>query len=148
MIAALAASLVLGLNGAAGAIPGMTPAQLSRAWHVRVAPQYEPGMLCTSALVRVGGAWGTALFEGGRFSAVFFSGDVRTDTGIRIGSKTADLRRVYGARLESRPDKYVRGARNFFVKRRWQLRFDVTRDGTVTRIGFGNASVRLVEGCS
>ncbi len=148
MIAALAASFVLGLNGAAGAIPGMTPAQVSRAWHTRVTPQYEPGMICTSALVRVGGAWGTALFESGRFSAVFFAGDVRTDSGIKIGAKVADLRRVYGVGLESRPDKYVRGARNFFVKRRWQLRFDVTKDGTVMRIGFGNGSVRLVEGCS
>ncbi|HEY6030755.1 MAG TPA: hypothetical protein VIU44_09335, partial [Gaiellaceae bacterium] len=71
-----------------------------------------------------------------------------TDTGIRIGSTLADLRRVYGKRLESRPDKYEPGARNFFVTKRWQLRFDVSRRGRVTAIGFGDAGVRLVEGCS
>lgn len=148
MIAAFAASVVLGLSSAAGATPGMTPAQVSRAWHTPVRATAEPGLFCATALVRIDGAWGTALFMYGRFGAVFFSGTVRTDTGIKIGSKVADLRRVYGARLESRPDKYVRGARNFFVKRRWQLRFDVTRDGTITRIGFGNGNVRLVEGCA
>lgn len=148
MIAEVAAAFVVGLSGAAGAVPGMTAAQVSRAWHVRVAPRAEPGLFCSSALVRVGGAWGTALFQHGRFSAAFFSGSVRTDTGIGIGSTAGDLHRVYGARLQVRKDKYVPGAHNYFVKRRWQLRFDVAADGHVTRIGFGDAGVRLVEGCA
>ena len=91
---------------------------------------------------------GYALFVRSRFGAVFMNRGAVDEAGIRIGSTVAQLRAAYGARLSSRPDKYVPGARNYFVKKRWQLRFDVSKAARVTMIGFGDANVRLVEGCA
>ena len=55
--------------------------------------------------------------------------------------------------LSSRPDRYIHGGRNFFLRRarapHWELRVDVSPDKRVTQIAFGErASVRLDEGCA
>jgi len=139
---------VVSVRGLLGIRPGATPAQVRRAWHVRLPLQGPGGSTCRTGPVTVAGMTGYALFQGGRFGAAFFRRGAVTDTGIRIGSTVARLHRVYGTRLSSRPDKYVPGARNWFVGTRTQLRFDVSKAGRVTTIAFGDASVRLVEGCS
>ena len=139
---------VVTIDGVVGVRPGMSPTAVAHAWGVTLRLSGPSGLDCTTAPVTVAGMSGTALFQQNRFSAVFLDRKAATDTGIRIGSTLADLRRVYGKRLESRPDKYEPGARNFFLTERWQLRFDVSKRGRVTTIGFGDAGVRLVEGCS
>lgn len=139
---------VVTIDGVVGVRPGMSPTEVAHAWGLSLHLSGPPGSVCLTAPVTVAGMSGYALFQSDRFSAVFLSRKAATDTGIRIGSTLADLRRVYGKRLESRPDKYVPGARNFFVKQQRQLRFDVSKRGRVTMIGFGDAGVRLVEGCS
>lgn len=136
------------LDGVGGVRPGATAAAVSKAWNQPVVLGGGAGLDCSTAAVRIGPMIGYAIFVRGRFAAVFFDHGAVTDTRIRIGSPVAALRRAYGAKLTSRPDKYVSGARNYFVKKRWQLRFDVSPGGRVTRIGFGNAAVRLVEGCA
>jgi hypothetical protein len=88
----------------------------------------------------------------GRFGAVFFRKGAVTGQGIRIGSTLAQLQRGYPNR-SSRPDTYLRGARNYFVRRarapHWELRTDVSAKKRVTQIAFGGrASVRLDEGCA
>jgi hypothetical protein len=55
--------------------------------------------------------------------------------------------------LSFRPDRYIHGGRNFFLRRarapHWELRVDVSPDKRVTQIAFGDrASVRLDEGCA
>jgi hypothetical protein len=90
----------------------------------------------------------------GRFGAVFFrkgAGAV-TGRGIRIGSTLAQLRGAY-PKLSSRPDRYIHGGRNYFLRRarapHWELRIDVSPEKRVTQIAFGGrASVRLDEGCA
>ena len=48
--------------------------------------------------------------------------------GIGVGSTLAELRDAYGT-LPSRPDRYVHGGRQYFLRRsrasHWELRFDV-----------------------
>jgi hypothetical protein len=77
---------------------------------------------------------------------------VRTPSGIRIGSTRAALERAYGSRLAWRPHVYDHGGWYAFLTRRksprWQIRFDVSRHGVVSRIGFGGRAVRYVEGCA
>ena len=141
------------LDGVGGVVPGMTPQQVARRWGTRVDPGSEeisPG--CRTANVRTGAARGYALFERGRFGAVWFSSGVWTPSGIRIGSTRAALVRAYGSRLSWRRHAYEPGGWYAFLTRRtsprWRIRFDVSRRGVVSRIGFGARPVAYVEGCA
>ena len=111
--------------------------------------EITPG--CTTAPVRMGAMRGYALFERGRFAAAFFTAGARTGRGLRIGSSVRRLQAVHGSQLTSRPDLYVPGSRNYFLRRpsgpRWSIRFD-TRRGRIEQISFGNRAVRYVEGCA
>jgi hypothetical protein len=140
---------VVSLQGLLGVRAGATPAQVRKAWGVKLPLSGPGGSTCRTAPVTVAGMTGYALFQDGRFGAAFFRKGAVADTGVRIGSTLAQLRRAYGSKLSSRPDKYVPGARNYFVgAKRAQLRFDVSKAGRVTTIAFGDESVRLVEGCA
>jgi len=149
-LAALPARITL--NGIAGVRPGMTVSQVKARWRTPVRLEDEFGSQCSATAVKARATEGYAIFLNRRFGAVFLRKGATTDTGITIGSRLKDLRRAYGARLTSRPNKYTPGARDFFVRRatrpRWELRFDVSAKGRVTTIGFGNSAVRLVEGCA
>jgi hypothetical protein len=146
-IAALPAPVTL--LGVGGVKPGMTPAQVSRAWGTRVVlGAASPGSTCRVAQIRKGAVRGYAIFERGRFGAVFFRAGERTDTGIEVGVPLTRLKKAYGARLKLSPAKYTPKAQTGFVGGRWKLRFDIDAGGRVTSIGFGGTAVTYVEGCS
>jgi hypothetical protein len=75
-----------------------------------------------------------------------------TPSGIRIGSTRAALVRAYGSRLRWTPHRYEHGGFSVFLTRRaspkWRIRFDVSRQGRVTQIGFGGRAVAYDEGCA
>ena len=142
------------LDGVGGARPGMSVTAVSAKWGgVPLRPNYEVRPTCGTASIERRGIAGLAIFmPRGRFGAVFFRRGAVTGKGIRIGSTLGELRRAY-AKLSSRPDRYVHGGRNYFLRRarapHWELRVDVSPDGLVTQIAFGErASVRLDEGCA
>jgi hypothetical protein len=141
------------LDGVGGARPGMGVAALSATWGVRLRPSYEIRSTCGTTRIAQPGMEGQVIFmPRGRFGAVFFRDGAVTGRDIRIGSSLAQLRRAY-PKLSSLPDKYIHGARNYFLRRtrapHWELRFDVSPKKRVTQIAFGErASVRLVEGCA
>lgn len=141
------------LDGVGGVVPGMTAEQVARRWGTRVEPGVEeisPG--CRTANVRKNAVRGYALFERGRFAAVWFERGVRTPSGIGIGSTRATLVRAYGSRLAWKRHAYEPGGWYAFLTRRmsprWRIRFDVSRFGRVSRIGFGARAVAYVEGCA
>jgi hypothetical protein len=151
--AGLGAPARVTLDGVAGARPGMSVAAVSAKWGVAVRPDYEVRPTCGTARIERTGIAGHAIFmPRGRFGAVFFQGGAVTGRGIRIGSTLAQVRRAY-PKLSSRPDRYVHGGRNYFLRRarapHWELRIDVSPEKRVTQIAFGDrASVRLDEGCA
>ena len=141
------------LDGVAGVVPGMTPEQVTRRWGTRVKPGVEevrPG--CRTATVKKDAVRGYALFERGRFAAVWFERGVWTPSGIRIGSTRASLMRAYGSRLAWKRHAYEPGGWYAFLTRRmsprWRIRFDVSRFGKVSSIGFGARAVAYDEGCA
>lgn len=137
------------LQGVGGVKPGMTPAQVSKAWGMPVTlGAASPGSTCQVAQIARGAIRGYAIFERKRFGAVFFRAGERTDTGIRRGSTLATLRKAYGAKLKVYPDKYTPKAKSAYVGGAWKLRFDVNPQGKVTVIAFGGTPVTYVEGCS
>jgi hypothetical protein len=151
--AALTTPARVTLDGVAGARPGMSVAAVSAKWGAPLRPNYEVRADCGTAAIEQPGMAGQAIFmPRGRFGAVFFRRGAVTGKGIRIGSTLAQLRRAY-PKLSSRPDKYIHGGRNYFLRRtrapHWELRVDVSPAKRVTQIAFGQrASVRLDEGCA
>jgi hypothetical protein len=141
------------LDGADGARPGMNVAAVSAVWGIPLRPNYEVRPTCGIATIKRPRIVGEAIFmPRGRFGAVFFRTGAVTGRGIRVGSTLAQLRRAY-PKLRSRPDRYIHGGRNFFVRRarapHWELRLDVSPEKRVMQIGFGErAAVRLDEGCA
>jgi hypothetical protein len=141
------------LDGVSGARPEMNVSAVSAAWGVPLRPNYEVRPTCGTARIERPGIVGQAIFmPRGRFGAVFFRRGAVTGRGIRIGSTLAQLRRAY-SKLTSRPDRYIHGGRNYFLRRarapHWELRVDVSPEKRVTQIAFGErASVRLDEGCA
>jgi hypothetical protein len=142
----------LTLDGVGGVVPGLAPATVERRWGVRLELDRTPGSSCQTTAVRAGRLSGYAIFIDGRFRAVHFRRGAETPKSVRIGSTLAQLRAAYGSLLTSRPNKYTRGATDYFVRRvrrpQWELRFDVAPQKRVTAIAFGDETVRLVEGCS
>jgi hypothetical protein len=141
------------LEGVGGARPGMSVAAVSAKWGVPLRPDHEVRPSCGTARIERPGIVGQAIFmPRGRFGAVFFRKGAVTGRGIRIGATLAQLRRAY-PKLSSRPDRYIHGGRNYFLRRarapHWELRVDVSPEKRVTQIAFGvRASVRLDEGCA
>jgi hypothetical protein len=141
------------LDGVAGARPGMSVAAVAARWAMRLRPSYEVRPTCGQAIIEEPRIRGYAIFmPRGRFGAVFFRKGAVSGKGIRIGSTLAQLRRAY-SNLTSRPDRYIHGGRQYFLRRtrapHWQLRFDVSPAKRVTQIAFGNReSALLDEGCA
>jgi hypothetical protein len=141
------------VDGVGGARPGMTVAAVSAKWGMRLRPDYEVRPTCGTASIERPGIRGQAIFmPRGRFGAVFFRKGAVTGRGIRIGSTLAQVRRAY-PNLTSRPDRYLHGSRNYFLRRarapHWELRIDVSPEKRVMQIAFGErTSVRLDEGCA
>jgi hypothetical protein len=75
---------------------------------------------------------------------------LRLDAEFDLRCQTAVVR-AYGARLTNRRVAYDPRAASSFDRRvrtpQWELRFDVVR-GRVTRIAFGDHTVRNTEGCA
>ena len=151
--AGLSAPARVTLDGVGGVRPGMSVAAVSARWGVPLRPNYEVRPTCGTARIEQPGIVGDVVFmPRGRFGAVFFRNGAITGRGIRIGSTLTQLRRAY-PKLSSRPDRYIHGGRNYFLRRtrapHWELRIDVGPEKRVTQIAFGErASVRLDEGCA
>ena len=148
VLAALPAPVTL--HGVGGVTPGMTPAQVAKAWGVPITLSLPPrGSTCQTATIRKGGVTGYAIFERKRFGAVFFRGGVKTDTGIQVGVPLTNVKKAYGTKLKLVPSKYNPKAKTGYVAGvKWKLRFDIDAGGRVSGIGFGGVAVTYVEGCS
>lgn len=99
------------LGGVGGVLPGTPLRVVRKKWEVRLptAVQQPGGEAYGYAPVCIGAVRGIVGFTGANLSgdvtrnltfnwAVFTAG-VQTDTGIRIGSSAADVRRIYGRKL-------------------------------------------------
>ena len=84
------------LAGVNGVAPGMTPAQVQRAWGVPIRLKETTGSPCRRARVSAGRVRGFIVFQHGRLAALFFTAGMKTDRGIEIGSTRNALIKAYG----------------------------------------------------
>jgi hypothetical protein len=94
------------------------------------------------------------MFMHGRLARIDVrEGDIRTASGIGIGSTEDDVRRVYGRRITSEPHKYIDGHYLIYtpvdaVDRGLSMRFETDGRAVINyRTGRADA-VQLVEGCA
>jgi hypothetical protein len=141
---------IVTLDGVGDVRPGQSVAQVERSFGVDLRPEeIRPG--CAEASFRSGAARGQAIFIRGRLGSLWFERGVIAGRGVGIGATFAAVRRAY-RRIEIRRDAYVPAGRNAFVRRsrapHWHLRFDVSPQGRVSRIAFGDRTVYFTEGCA
>jgi hypothetical protein len=141
---------IVTLDGVGDVRPGMAVTQVEQRFGIDLHPAVF-GPSCTRASFRSGIVRGHAIFVRGRLGSLWFDRGVIAGRGIGIGAPLAAIRRAY-RRLEIRRDPEVPGVRNVFVRRtrapHWRLRFDLSPQGRVTRIAFGDQSVLLADGCA
>jgi hypothetical protein len=140
---------IVTLDGVGDVQPGLTVTEVERRFEINLHPAaFGPG--CTRASFRSGIVRGNAIFVRGRLGSLRFDRGVIAGRGIAIGATLAAIRRAY-RRLDIRSDPELPGVKNVFVRRtrapHWRLRFDVSPQGRVTRIAFGDQSVLLADGC-
>jgi hypothetical protein len=76
---------------------------------------------------------------------------ISTRSGVEVGDTVAALRRAYGSRLHSEPNKYTPKARDYWVTfpRNRKLKFFTSARRVVTQISSGRKpEVDFVEGCA
>lgn len=75
---------------------------------------------------------------------------IATRAGVRVGDRVAALRRAYGSRLRSEPNKYTPKARDYWVGfGRRKLKFSANPEGVIREISSGRKpEVDFVEGCA
>jgi hypothetical protein len=140
---------IVTLDGVGDVRPGLALTQVEQRFEIDLHPAvFGPG--CTRASFRSDMVRGNAIFVRGRLASLWFDRGVIAGRGIGIGASLAAIRRAY-RQLVIRPDLKVAGVRNVFVRRtrapHWRLRFDLSPQGRVTRIAFGDQSVLLADAC-
>ena len=140
---------IVTLDGVGDVRPGLAVTQVEQRFEIDLRPAvFSPG--CTRALFRSDMVRGNAIFVRGQLASLWFDRGVIAGRGIGIGASLAAIRRAY-RQLEIRRDLELPGVRNVFVKRtrapHWRLRFDLSPQGRVTRIAFGNQTLLLADGC-
>jgi hypothetical protein len=76
---------------------------------------------------------------------------IATRPGIRVGDTVAALRRAYGGRLRSEPNKYTPKARDYWVAfpANRKIKFYANPRRVITQISSGRTpEIDFVEGCS
>ena len=139
------------LAGVGGVAPGMTAAQVPRAWGVPVVPTGKGP--CKMARIATGRVRGYALFLKGRLGAVFFTAGIKSDRGIGVGSTYDEVRAAYGESVFFWPAPDSRTGLHVYSKPRYlgdgrALRFDIDPGKTalVTQIGIGGPALRFSTG--
>jgi hypothetical protein len=140
---------IVTLDGVGDVQPGLAVTEVERRFGINLHPAvFAPG--CTRASFRSGIVRGNAIFVRGRLGSLRFDRGVIAGRGIAIGATLAAIRRAY-RQIDIRRDPALPGVRIVFVRRtrapHWRLRFDVSTQGRVTRIAFGDQSVLLADGC-
>ena len=140
---------IVTLDGVGDVWPGLAVTQVEQRFEIDLRPAgFSPG--CTRAVFRSDMVRGNAIFVRGQLASLWFDRGVIAGRGIGIGASLAAIRRAY-RQLEIRRDLELPGVRNVFVKRtrapHWRLRFDLSPQGRVTRIAFGNQTLLLADGC-
>ena len=140
---------IVTLDGVGDVRPGQSVTQVGRSFGLALRPeQVGPG--CAQVPFASGAVRGRASFVRGRLGSLSFDRGVIAGRGIAVGATFASLRRAY-RRLEVRQDAGT-STRHAFVRRtaapHWLLRFDVSPQGRVTGIAFGDRSVYAADGCA
>lgn len=109
-------------------------------WYLR----YEPGRKAQGPAFQL-------MIIDGRVARIELLGVLHTMSGVRVGSTEAELRQLYGARLDSQPHKYDEKGRTYTYRSGdggSGLRFE-TSSGKVTAVQAGPwEHLNYVEGCS
>lgn len=94
------------------------------------------------------------MFQDGRLTRVtaHLQSPAKTDKGLGLGAREADVRAAYGPALTIEPHHYVGEPAHYLTAwadgRTRGVRYETDAEGAVTEIHGGDESIRLVEGCA
>jgi hypothetical protein len=132
---------------------GMSRAQVQRiAGAPLLGEEYTEGCIEMQAERGWDGIW--FMFEEGRLTRISLGGPesgIATPRGIAVGATEAEVRRAYGASLESEEHTYQEAPALYLthwtVPDRRGVRFETNGERRVETIHAGGPSIRYVEGC-
>lgn len=153
---------VLSAEGLGPVRVGMTEAEVVALWGAASGHMTETGT-CQILNFAQAPAGVLVMFNDGKVGRISLTKNATfdTDRGLGLGDQAAEVKRVYGAALQSQPHKYQEApAEDLFV---WNggprtepyvedaaargVRYEVGSDGKVMAIHAGGPSIQLVEGC-
>lgn len=153
---------VLSAEGFGPVRVGMTEAEVVALWGAASGHMTETGT-CQILNFAQAPAGVLVMFNDGRVGRISLTRNATfdTDRGLGLGDQAAEVKRVYGAALQSQPHKYQEApAEDLFV---WNggpraesyvqdaaargVRYEIGSDGKVMAIHAGGPSIQLVEGC-
>lgn len=132
---------------------GMTETEAARRFALRI-PR-DDGMSGPECRILSRKDWPSVLVmsEAGRITRITLrAGGVRTDAGLRVGSRESEVRRAYGAKVVVTAHKYEDAPARYLtvwtVPGQRGVRYETDARGMVRAIHAGGPSIEYVEGCS
>ena len=137
-------------DGAGPVKIGMTLAQLSAALHQELAPDEKDQQGCFYINSRSHENVSFMIIDGHVARIEVGAPGIKTSTGVQVGDQEAQVRKIYGSRMEATAHTYIDGGHYLTVRStngRYGIRFETDKGKIVNFYAGKYDAIQYVEGC-